>query len=64
MTTLKVRIRRILLNFQTARSIPWTVLIPVFTILLGYLSDQKHLGGIVLPTLKDKYGRSAEKGLD
>lgn len=38
------------------RSIPWTVLIPVFTILLGYLSDQKLLGGIVLPTLKDKYG--------
>lgn len=38
------------------RSVPWTVLIPIFTILLGYLSDQKMLGGIVLPTLKDKYG--------
>ena len=38
------------------KSVPWTVLIPVFTILLGYLSDQGMLFGIILPTLKDKYG--------
>ena len=38
------------------KSIPWTVLIPLSTIVLGYLSDQKMLGGIILPTLKDKYG--------
>ncbi|CAJ1365870.1 unnamed protein product [Effrenium voratum] len=38
------------------RPIPWTVLLPVFTILLGYLSDTGRLGGIILPTLKDKYG--------
>ncbi len=43
-------------KYKNCRSVPWTVLIPVFTILLGYLSDQKQLGGIVLPTLKDKYG--------
>jgi len=38
------------------KSIPWTVLLPLFTILLGYLSDRDMLGGIILPTLKDKYG--------
>mmetsp|Transcript_7920 Transcript_7920/g.18208 ORF Transcript_7920/g.18208 Transcript_7920/m.18208 type:complete len:647 (+) Transcript_7920:79-2019(+) len=38
------------------RSVPWTVLIPLLTIILGYLSDQQMLFGIVLPTLKDKYG--------
>ncbi|CAE6933578.1 yvdB [Symbiodinium sp. CCMP2456] len=38
------------------KSIPWTVLLPLFTILLGYLSDKDMLGGIILPTLKDKYG--------
>ncbi|CAE7380653.1 yvdB [Symbiodinium necroappetens] len=38
------------------KSIPWTVLLPLLTILLGYLSDKDMLGGIILPTLKDKYG--------
>ena len=37
------------------RPIPWTVLLPVFTILLGYLSDTGRLGGIILPTLKETW---------
>ncbi|CAK0896506.1 unnamed protein product [Prorocentrum cordatum] len=36
--------------------IPWTVIIPLLTILLGFLSDSDSLGGIRIPTLKDKYG--------
>ena len=32
------------------------MLLPLLTILLGYLSDKDMLGGIILPTLKDKYG--------
>ena len=38
------------------RPIPWTVIIPLLTIILGYLSDSDNLGGIRIPTLKDKYG--------
>lgn len=37
-------------------SIPWTVFIPVFTILIGYLSDSDKLGGVEFPTLKGKFG--------
>jgi MFS superfamily sulfate permease-like transporter len=38
------------------RPIPWTVIIPLLTIVLGYLSDSDNLGGVHIPTLKDKYG--------
>jgi len=37
-------------------SIPWTVIIPLLTLIFGYLSNTDKLGGIELPTLKDKYG--------
>jgi len=37
-------------------SIPWTVIIPIVTMVFGYLSDSDHFGGIVIPTLKNKYG--------
>jgi len=37
-------------------SIPWTVIIPLSTLIFGYLSNTDNLGGIELPTLKDKYG--------
>jgi len=37
-------------------AIPWTVIIPLLTLIFGYLSNTNNLGGIELPTLKDKYG--------
>mmetsp|Transcript_66617 Transcript_66617/g.189101 ORF Transcript_66617/g.189101 Transcript_66617/m.189101 type:complete len:663 (-) Transcript_66617:30-2018(-) len=37
-------------------AIPWTVLIPLLTIIIGYLADSDNLGGLSLPTLKNKYG--------
>ena len=58
MTTLLLILVKYLPKIK-GRSVPWTVLIPVCTIFLGYLSDQRKLGSIVLPTLKDKYGATA-----
>merc|ERR1711935_490385 len=37
-------------------SVPWMVLIPVVTILFGWLSSEGLLGAWDLPTLKTKYG--------
>mmetsp|Transcript_23307 Transcript_23307/g.51210 ORF Transcript_23307/g.51210 Transcript_23307/m.51210 type:complete len:663 (-) Transcript_23307:190-2178(-) len=37
-------------------SVPWTVVVPIVSILAGYLSHEELLGGFSLPTLKSKYG--------
>jgi SulP family sulfate permease len=38
------------------KQVPWTVIIPLLTLIPGYLADTDRFGGLNLPTLKTKFG--------